>query len=91
MLVLVIWPLYPSYWIFDCPDWLIPHEAPGFEDKSELPLLAPPPKNRAETSCGLAIRPLDKDYYLNQKIPPRIFSVFSSSPKGINDSNGLTA
>ncbi len=37
------------------------HEAPGFEGESEPPL--PPLKNRAETSCGLAIRPLDKDYY----------------------------
>ncbi len=39
------------------------HEAPGSEAESEPPLLTPPLKNRAKTSCGLAIRPLDKDYY----------------------------
>ena len=38
------------------------HEAPGFEGECEPPLLTPPLKNRAETCCGLAIRPLDKDY-----------------------------
>ena len=59
-LVLVSWFLYPSNWIFQCPEWLTPTR-PGFEGESEPPL--PPLKNRAEISCGLAIRPLDKDYY----------------------------
>ena len=69
------------------------HEAPGLEgDKqSELPLLTPPLKNRAENRNGLAIRPLDKDYYLNQQIPPGILLGLSSSSKGIKDSNGHTA
>ena len=34
---------------------------------------------------------LDKDYYLNQQIPPEILIGFSSSSKGIKESNGLTA
>ncbi len=38
------------------------HEAPGSEGESEPPLLTTPQINRAETSCGWAIRPLDKDY-----------------------------
>jgi hypothetical protein len=43
------------------------------EGESEHPLLTAPLKNRAEASNGLAIRPLNKDYYLNQKkIPPRL-------------------
>ncbi len=46
------------------------------------------PENRAETSYGLAIRLLDKDYCANQKIPPGILLGLSSSSKGIKDSNG---
>jgi hypothetical protein len=63
------------------------HEAPGFEGKkASLPL-----QNRAETCCGLAIRPLDKDYDLNQQIPQGILLGLSSSSKGIKDSNGQIA
>ncbi len=65
------------------------HEAPEFERESEPP--PPSQKNRAETSCGLAIRPLDTDNSLNQQIPPRILLGLSSSFKGIKESNGLTA
>ena len=66
------------------------HEAAGFKGEGEHPLLIPL-KNRAETSCGLEIRQLDKDYYLNQQIPPGILLGLSSSSKGIKDSNGQTA
>ncbi len=38
-------------------------EAPGSEGESEPALPPHPPlKNRAETRCGLLIRPLEKDY-----------------------------
>ena len=43
---------------------------------------------------GITIRPLDKGlsvFYLNQQISPGILLAFSSSSKGIKDSNGQTA
>jgi hypothetical protein len=43
---------------------------------------SPPPKNWAETSNGLAIRPLDKDYYLNQQKHRGYCSVYPPLPRG---------
>ena len=88
-LVLVIRSLYPSNWIFLCPDWLTPMRR--LDLRARASLHSPPLKNRAKTSCGLAIRPLDKDYYHNQQIPPVILLGLSSSSKGIKDSNNVTA
>ena len=39
----------------------------------------------------MAARPIDKDYYLNLKIPTGVFIGLSSTSKGIKDSNGQTA
>ena len=58
MLVLAIWSLYPSNWIFQCPEWLTPMRRLDSRAKASLHSSLPP-KNRAETSNGLAIRPLD--------------------------------
>ena len=49
---------------------------------------SPPQKSGHTNSNGVKIRPLDKDYYLNQQIPPGILLGLSSSSKGIKDSNG---
>ena len=38
----------------------------------------------------MAIRPLDKDYYLKQKIPQGILLGFSFSSMEIKESNGQT-
>ena len=51
----------------------------------------PPQKSGHANSNGVKIRPLDKDYNLNQQIPPGILLGLSSSSKGIKDSNGHTA
>ena len=51
-----------------------------------------PSKSGIRTAMELiTIRPLDKDYYSNQQIPPGILLGLSSSSKGIKDSNGHTA
>ena len=60
-LVLAIWSLYPSNWIFQCPEWLTLMRR--LDSRAKASLHSPTLKNRAETSCALAIRPLDKDYY----------------------------
>jgi hypothetical protein len=62
MLVLVIWPLYPYNWIFQFHEWLTRMRRLDLRVKASLHSSLPPLKNRAETSCGLAIRPLDEDY-----------------------------
>jgi hypothetical protein len=62
--------------------------------KASLHSSLPPLKSRAETNCGLAIcplYPLDKNYYLNQKIPTGILLGCSSSSKGITEFNGHKA
>ena len=62
-------------------------------DKQSEPLTphSPPRKSGHTNSNGVKIRPLDKDYYSNQQIPPGILLGLSSSSKGIKDSNGHTA
>ena len=62
------------------------------DKQSEPPTPHSPPQKSGHTnSNGVKIRPLDKDYYLNQQIPPGILLGLSSSSKGIKDSNGHTA
>ena len=62
------------------------------DKQSEPPTPHSPPQKSGHTnSNGVKIRPLDKDYNLNQQIPPGILLGLSSSSKGIKDSNGHTA
>ena len=62
------------------------------DKQSEPPTPHPPPRKSGHpNSNGVKIRPLDKDYYSNQQIPPGILLGLSSSSKGIKDSNGHTA
>ncbi len=51
----------------------------------------PHSKHWDEPCKGSAIRPLDKNYYLNQQIQPGILIGFPSSSKGIKESNSYTA
>ena len=62
------------------------------DKQSEPPTPHSPPQKSGHTnSNGVKIRPLDKDYNLNQQIPPGILLGLSSSSKGIKDFNGHTA
>jgi hypothetical protein len=74
-LVLVIWPLYLSNWISQFPEWPTPMRGAWIRGRkrASTPPSAPI-KNRVykqQRHSGTTIRPFDKDYYLNQKIPPR--------------------
>ena len=61
-LVLVIWPLYPSNWIFQYPEWLTPRRRLDSRAKASLHSSLFPSKIGYNNSSGITIRPLDTDY-----------------------------
>ncbi len=64
---LAIWSLYPSDWIyFSAPsEWLTPMRRLDKKASASFDSSLPPTKSGRDQQCsnGLAIRPLDKDYY----------------------------
>ena len=99
-LVLAIWSLYPSNWIFKCPEWLTPMrrldsnanaslhpQAPGFEYENKPP---PPIKKSGRDELRIGDPPARQGLLLNQKIPQGIFLGFSLlfQGEGIKESNG---